>query len=137
MHRNQLLKDVLDEHNLMDHLEQIYNMDKMGMLFDPHPPKVAAPKGPKKARYQSSGQKDQKTVVGCASASGQAIPPFAIFDAKQLNHLWTKGEVPGTRYSLSDSGWIDQELFHGCLAEHFLQHVVGAHPLLLLLDGHT
>ena len=97
----QLLKDVLDEHNLMDHPEQINNMDETGMPFDPRPSKVAAPKGLKKVRYCSSGQKGQVTVVGCASASGQAIPPFVIFDAKQLNLLWTKGEVPGTRYGLT------------------------------------
>lgn len=48
----QLLKDVLDEHNLMDHPEKIYNMDEMGMPFDPRPFKVAAPK---KVRYRSSG----------------------------------------------------------------------------------
>ena len=130
----QLLKDVLDEHNLMDHPKQIYNMDETGMPFDPRPPKVAAPKGLKKVRYRSSGQKGQVTV-GCAS--GQAIPTFVIFDAKQLNLLWTKGEVPGTRYGLSDSGWIDQELFHGWFAEHFLQHAVSPRPLLLLLDGHS
>ena len=66
----QLLKDVLDEHNLMDHLEQIYNMDETGMPFGPHPPKVAAPKGLKKVRYWSSDRKGQVTVVGCASVSG-------------------------------------------------------------------
>ena len=118
----------------MNHPEQIYNMDETGMPFDPRPPKVAAPKGLKKVRYRSSGQ---VTVVGCASASGQPIPPFVIFDAKQLNPIWTKGKVAGTRYGLSDSGWIDRELFHGWLAEHFLRHAVGSCPLLLLLDGHS
>ena len=132
-----LLKEALDEHDLTAHPNQIYNMDETGMPFEPRPPKVVAPKGQKKVRYRSSGIKGQVTVVGCASATGQAIPPFIIFDAKQLNPLWTKGEVPGTRYGLSDSGWIDQELFHGWLAEHFLAHAIGSRPLLLLLDGHS
>ena len=57
------------------------------MLFDSCPPKVAAPKGLKQVRYLSSGQKGQVTVVGCAIANGQAIPPFVIFRAKQLNLL--------------------------------------------------
>ena len=72
-------------------------MDETGMPFDPCPPKVLAPMGLKKVRYWSSGQKVQMTVVGCAITSGQAIPPFPIFNTKQLNLLWTKGEVPGTR----------------------------------------
>ena len=53
----QLLKEVLDEHNFKNSPEQIYNMDETGMPFDPCPPKVAAPKGLKKVRYRSSGQK--------------------------------------------------------------------------------
>ena len=65
------------------------------------------------------------------------IPPFVIFDAKQLNHLWTRGEVSGTRYGLSDSGWTDRGLFMGWLEEHFLVHAVPARPLLLLVDGHS
>ena len=129
-----LLKDVLDEHNLMDHPVQIYNMDETGVPFDPRPPKVVAPKG---LRYRSSGKKGQVTVVACASATGQAIPPYVIFDAKQLNPAWFKGEVPGTRYGLSDSGWIDRELFHLWLSKHFLTHAIGNRPLLLLLDGHS
>ena len=41
------------------------------------------------------------------------------FSAKQLNPLWTRGEVPGTRYGLSDKGWTDQVLFKGWLKDHF------------------
>ena len=49
------------------------------------PPKVAARKGQKKVRYVSSGRKNQITIVACGSATGQPIPQFVIFNAKQLN----------------------------------------------------
>ena len=88
-------------------------------------------------RYRCSGQKSQITVIGCASATGHAIPPFIIFAAKQLNSLWMKDEVAGSRYAVSDNGWIDQELFHYWLTDHFLAHAVASRPLLLLLDGHS
>ena len=52
---------------------------------------------------------------------GQTMPPFIIFDAKNLNMEWTKGEVPGTTYGLSDSGWIDSELFKQWFFQHFLR----------------
>ena len=45
--------------------------------------------------------------------------------------------MPGTTYGLSSNGWIDLELFHGWLTDHFLKHAVGSRPLLLLLDGHS
>ena len=70
-------------------------------------------KGQKKVRYRTSGNKSQITVVGCGDATGSCIPPFVIIDAKSLNMEWTKGEVPGTTYGLSDRGWIDMVLFKG------------------------
>jgi len=72
--------------------------------------------------------------VACGNAAGQVIPPMVIFDAKKLCHSWTKDEVPGTSYRLSDKGWITTELFLGWLTEHFLEHAVSAHPLL---NGHS
>ena len=132
-----LLDSVLEDNNLKAHPEQIYNMDETGLPLNPKPPKVVALRGQKKVRYQCPGSKQQITVLGCCNGTGQVIPPFIIFDAKQLNKLWTRGEVPGTRYGLSDSGWTDRGLFFGWLEEHFLVHAVSARPLLLLVDGHS
>ena len=62
---------------------------------------------------------------------------FLTFDAKQLNKLWTRGEVSGTRYGLSDRGWTDQAIFYGWPKEHFLCHAVPGCPLLLLVDSNS
>ena len=132
-----LLKEIYDEFDFESHPERVYNMDETGVPLDPRPPKVIAAKGQKKVRYRSSGNKSQITVVGCGSATGQAIPPFIIFAAKQLNELWTRDEVSGSRFAVSDSGWIDQELFFYWLRDHFMTNAVAARPLLLLLDGHS
>ena len=136
-HYFDLLKSCIEENGLSNHPERIYNMDESGVPLDPKPPKVIAVKGQKKVRYRCSGNKSQITVLGCCSATGQAMPPFVIFSAKRLNHQWTLGEVPGTRYGLSDSGWTDRDLFNGWLDEHFLVHTVPGRPLLLLVDGHS
>jgi len=135
-HYFDLLNECLVENGLKDHPEQIYNMDESGIPLDPKPPKVLAVKGQKKVRYRCAGNKSQITVLGCCNGTGQVMPPFVIFDAKNLNYLWTRGEVPGTRYGLSDSGWTNKSLFYGWLVEHFLVHAVQGRPLLLLVDGH-
>ena len=132
-----LLKNVLMENELMESPNQIYNVDETGMPLDHRPPKVVTKKGQKKVRCRTSGNKSQITVIGCVSATGQAIPPFVIFDAKSLNMEWRKGEIPGTTYGLSDKGWVDAELFKGWLTDHLLKHAVGSRPLLVLLDGHS
>ena len=132
-----LLRDVLTQHDLFAKPAQIYNVDESGIPFDPRAPNVVAKKGTKKVCYRSSGKEGQVTIVGCASAAGQAIQPMVIFDAKRLNPEWTNGEFPGTTCGLSDNGWINTELFEAWMSEHFLQHAVSARPLLLLLDGHN
>ena len=68
---------------------------------------------------------------------GYVIPPTIIFDAKKVIHEWTSGELPGTMYGCSDSGWITTDLFESWLTDHFLKHAVGTSPLMLLLDGHS
>ena len=39
------------------------------------------------------------------------IPLLIIFDAEKVKHAWTKDEVPGTKYGVSDKGWINIGLF--------------------------
>jgi len=62
-------------------------------------------------RYCTSGNKSQITIVGYINTVGKAMPPFIIYDAKNLNMDWTEKEVPSTTYGLYDNGWIDMDLF--------------------------
>ncbi len=132
-----LLESTLKEHDLLHHPSQIYNVDESGIPLDPKAPNIVSKRGVKKVSYRSAGKKGQITVVACGNAIGQVIPPMVIFDAKNLNHRWTADEIPGTKYGLSDKGWITSELFEGWLVEHFLEHAVSRMPLLLLLDSHS
>ena len=136
-HYFNLLKCVYDEYEFRKHPESIYNMDETGVPLCPRPPKIIAKKGQKKDRYRTSGQKTQITVLACGSATGQVQPPFIVFAAKQISPLWTVDEVNGSRFAVSDNGWIDQELFNFWLTSHFLPNAASRHPLLLLLDGHS
>ena len=134
-----LLYDTLSTHDLLEKPSQIYNVDESGIPLNPRPPKVVSAKGrkTKKVRYRSSGRKGQITIVACANAAGQTIPPMVIYDAVNLNPAWTKEEVPGTKYGLSSNGWINTEPFEGWLVEHFVERAVSARPLFSLLDGHS
>ena len=133
----QLLKDTLEKYDLFDKPAQIYNCDESGMPLEHSMPKTVALRGTKKVRQRSSGNKTQISVLGCVSATGQTLPPMVIFAGKNFNHDLSEGEVPGTLYGMSDSGWMDKELFAYWFSSHFLKHAVSARPLLLLLDGHS
>ena len=106
------------------------------MPLDPKPPKVVVGRG-SNACSLGSGDKSQVTIVGCVSAAGFCIPPMVIWDRKTLAPELTVGEIPGTIYGLSSSGWMDQELFGVWFSNHFLRYAPAARPLLLLLHGHS
>ena len=107
------------------------------MPLDPAPPKVIARKGQKHTQSITTGNKTQITVLSCCSASGHVLPPMIVFDRKTLKAEMTVGEVPGSMYGLSESGWVDGELFDLWFRHHFLSHTPPLRPLLLLLDGHS
>ncbi len=132
-----LLKDTYDQFGFAEHPETIFNMVETGMPLCPRPPKVVARKGQKKVRYRTLGQKSQVTVLACGSATDEIIPPFIIFAGKQISPLWTQDEVTGSRFAVSDNGWVDQELFNFWLTDHFLPNTPSQRPILLLLDGHS
>ena len=132
-----MLEETLEEYNLKDKPAQIYNCDELGMPLEHKLPKTISLKGSKKVRQITSGNKTQITVLGCVSATGQALPPMVVFSGKWFNHELSKGEVPGTLYGMSDSGWMDSELFSDWFSNHFLKHAVPSRPLMLILDGHS
>ena len=82
----------------------------------------------------STGTNGQVTVLACYNAAGYTIPATVIFDRKTLKPERTSGEVPGTMYGLSSSGWVDTELFELWFCQ---AHTPPARPLLLLIDGHS
>jgi len=97
---------MMIKEKLLNSPSQIYNVDEIGMPLDHRPPKVVSKRVLKKVRCRTSGNQSQITVIACVSATGHAIPLYVIFDAKDMNYEWMKGEVPGTRYGVSDSdGW--------------------------------
>ena len=136
-HYFSLLRKTLEEHDLLNKASRIYNMDETGMPLDAKQLKRVALKGVKKIQGPSSGNKSQITVVACGNAAGHMIAPMVIFKGERFNHEWTVGEVPDTLYGMSDSGWIDKELFFLWLKNIFIKRIPPQRPVLLLYDGHS
>ena len=132
-----LLEETIAVNGLSQRPGQIFNCDETGMPLSHKPPKVIAQVGQKHPYSVTSGDKSQITILACASASGYSIPPMVIYDRKSLQPDMTAGEMPGTFYGLSDSGWMNGELFEEWFKHHFLVHAPAIRPLLLLLDGHV
>ena len=132
-----VLEKVLDDNDLYDQPSLIFNMDKTGFPLDPSPLKTIHERGEKNPISVTSGSKLQVTVVACVSASGQTIPPLIIWKRNTMSPDMAVGEIPGTQYGFSDSGWMMSKLFDSWFRKHFMRYAPVSRPLLLLLDGHS
>jgi len=131
-----LLQTTLEENNIFNAAVSIFNCDETGLPLNPKSGKVVVQSGSKNPYHLTGSTKDQITVLVCSSAAGYALPPFVVFDRKNLNIKLTEGEVPGTVYGLSSNGWMNSDLFSEWFKGHFLCYAPASRPLLLLLDGH-
>ena len=117
MYLKNILKNLnahCQRNEILDKPSLIFNMDESGFPLDPKNPFIVCRRGERHPSFITSGSKVQITVLACCNAAGYAIPPLVIFDRKILKPELTFGEVPGTMYGLSSSGWIDSEIFDGC-----------------------
>ena len=99
--------------------------------------KVAVSRRTKQAYSESKWTQGHITVNACVSASSQVLPTRIIFASSYPSgpYAW---EGPGLAlYSISESGYMDSELFYGFLNQLFIprtRHISG--PKLQVLDGH-
>jgi len=66
------------------------------------------------------------------------LPYYIIFKGKHLWESWCQGGPPGCFYNVSESGWMETQLFTEWFSSVFLvsvKHIKD--PILLLLDGHA
>ena len=90
----------------------IYNLDETGISVVHKPGRILTELGCKQVWSVTSGEKGKThTVLVCVSATGQVLPLMMIYPRKRLNERLKSGGVPGTMYTCSDSGWINQDLY--------------------------
>ena len=94
-------------------------------------------RGVKNLLSVSSGSKAQVTVITCVIAAGQAIPPFIIWKRKSMTPQMGEGEIPGTHYGFSESGWTNMDIFDTWFKRLFLRYAPASRPLVLFMDGHS
>lgn len=117
---------------------RIYNVDETSISNVQRNSRILAPKGQKQVGMAVSGERGSTTTVVCAfSASGKYIPPFFIFKRKRMNPQLLRGGNANMVAAVSDSGWINENLFVDWV-HHFISYAkpTVAEPILLILDNH-
>ena len=134
------LQTVLEENDLLNKPQYIFNLDETGIQPEHKPANVIA--NPNyKTQAITSPKSTTTTVIGCVNAMGNTLPPYFIFKGKRWNPDLMKGASAGANGTLSDSGWSNSDIFKTYLEDHFLPLVRPStssnQPILLLLDGHA
>lgn len=119
---------------------RIYNMDESGINTVPKKiPKVISIKGKKLVGKIVSAERGQTITLVCAmSATGSYVPPAFIFPRKKMKGHLLNNAPPGSIGMVSDSGFINTNLFLEYLS-HFKDNVqpTKENPVLLILDNHS
>ena len=104
------LETVMNTYNFHPH--RIYNVDESGLTYVHKPEKVIAPKGKRVvATATSGGRGETTTILACCNASGSYIPPMMIFKRKRRRDDLIEHAPVGTLNEVSDSGWVNIDLF--------------------------
>ena len=118
----------------------IYNVDESGFTVCHKPGKIVATKGKHNVGILTSAEKGKNvTVVCCASATGDYVPPLLVFPRARLKPSLMDHAPQGSVGAANKTGWMQQETFSQWF-DHFLHHVQPNSrpaPTLLIMDGHT
>lgn len=131
-----MYEGALSEADILTKAQSIYNADESGLQLHYKAGKVVAAKGEKSVLQVTNTERGENvTVLACCSASGHYIPPFIVFKGKRLNPAFENDVPPGSVVVMSDSGYINGDLFLKWL-QHFNEHRTPG-KVALIVDGHA
>ena len=132
----QLLENVMQKHSLFGNPTRIYNVDESGLSLVPGVKKIVGKRGIRSSSQITGGERGQlQTIVMATNAAGDYIPPMIIYKGKRRFPELEKGLPPGSIVALSESGYVNKDLFLMWL-EHFCPHKKEHDgKTLLVLDG--
>ncbi|KAL2102343.1 hypothetical protein ACEWY4_001511 [Coilia grayii] len=127
---------LYDHHGFRRTPELIYNCDETGFGNKGSSRKrVLCSKGQRTVYAQQVTTREHVTVHCCASAAGEVIPPFVIFEKCLPSTAYSLEGPRNALYGVSDTGYMDSDLFLKWL-EHFVRYARQERPLLLFMDQH-
>ncbi|GLV37575.1 hypothetical protein CBL_20387 [Carabus blaptoides fortunei] len=138
-----LAKVVLE--NSIDNPALVFNADESGFGNDPSGIKAIGERGKPLSRVSGGPGRESASVLACVAADGSVLPPFIIFKGGAVQARWTSPKAyPGTVYSVSTNGWMEEPQFFNWFESVFvkwvkdirLQKKLQDKEALLLYDGH-
>lgn len=124
----------------------IYNADETGFKSDPSRLRAIGEKGKPLSRVSGGSGRESTTVLACVGADGSFLPPLIVFKGAGIQARWTSQQAyPGTLYTVSKNGWMEEPQFFTWFTKSFIPHVniirqeksLPNQGAVLLYDGHS
>lgn len=118
------LKETLtEEDGSMVPPHRVFNYDEKNLSDDPGTKRCIFKEGVKYPERIMNSSKASISAMFCGSATGDLLPPYVVYKAKNLYSKWLKGGPAGTRYNCSKSGWFDAIVFRDWFEQIYVSHV--------------
>ena len=122
-HYFKTLKRLLEENDLLDNLDKIFNTDESGINMNLRQGKVVVSRGSKQAHSESKGLHDQITVNHAVSSAGTPLSPMIIFKkAFPTTAYVTQGPI-NALYAKSPNSCMDEKQFYSWFSKLFVQQM--------------
>lgn len=134
-----LLETVLNDLELHDLPQQIWNLDETSLSMDPYKTKVVGARGAACSRVTSGPGRENITILSAVNAVGDKAPPLIVFKGKNVWDQWMADPDGGTdlAYAASSNGWMETDIFVNFIRKTLIPAVGGLRPVLLIYDGHS
>jgi hypothetical protein len=128
---------ILNENNLLDKPERIFNIDETGISTEHQPPKLVC-NTDTNPQAVTSPRSPLVTIIAGGNAIGNGIPPYFIFPGKRWNPEFLQNACVGSSGEMTKNGWSNTEVFQNYVTKHFAKYanLSSDTPTLLLYDGH-
>lgn len=139
------LTQLIKDNSLEGRPEFIFNCDESGFPTDPKKLKAIGEKGRPLSRISGGSGRESVSVLATISADGYCLPPLIVFKGVGVQVRWiSTNNYPGTKYSCSKNGWMEEPQFFEWFSTSFVDHVnflrnsknMETQTALLLFDGH-
>jgi hypothetical protein len=93
--------------------QRLWNCDETAFSTCPTSRLAIAKRGTKSVYQTMAGSgREYVTVHWCGNANGDQIPPYILYKAQHLYHIWTLNGPTGSMYGVSPSGWMEKPNFY-------------------------
>ena len=100
----------MTKYNLKDRPDLIYNIDEKGISTEHKPPYVVCSRQ-LKAQAITSPRSANTTKICMGDALGNYVHPFFVFPGARMWEDLLKGASPGSKGTVSPSGWSNSATF--------------------------